>query len=319
MAKEYSATGAKKWLVLVGVVVLIAICIVAIVLAIPANTYSMIESLEQSEQTYLLKDANEKKNYSTFRSKVNSNAQTRYYNQELIDVETLSTSMSVVLKYYSDFMVFANSNKVMSSNYKKIRSNISKAGKYQDKIDKILEDASKLEGSSVTLLQNSMIDFRKEFCEYVNSYYNAFVSLNNCYQGCFGESYSNNAASTQILNAVNDYIYTIVNDYKVLISSDRKGETNSSNYSYKSRYKIYYLNKFVNEYIADRSEIRNYMFNETTQAKYEKINRFFSLYNEKDFTQLIITINQSGVQKTYGTITNDPDSLVYKEVKNFLV
>ena len=315
MAKDYSAGGAKKWLIIVGVIVLVAILIVAIVLMIPANTYSMIGSLKESEQTYFLKDDDERASYSKFVSKINSNNQTSYYYQEVKDIQSLSNSMSIVLGYYNDFIVFAKNNSVMSKNYKKIKNNITKAEKYQKNMDKIINNASNYESSSYTLIQNAMIDFRKEFESYMECYQNAIISLNNVYQGCFDVSYSNNTASKNILNAVNDYIYSIVNDYKVLVSSDRKGSSTSS-YSYKSRYKISYFGNFVDDFLTNTNDIRNYMFNSSLQTKYEKIERFFTLYGEKDFKQLIATINNSGVQKTYTGIV-DEDS-VYSTVKNFL-
>lgn len=316
--KEYSAGGAKKWLVIVGVVVLIGIIITAIVLSIPANTYSMVTALQTNQQNFFLNDKTDEQNYDSFASKISSNGTISYYSQEVGDVKVLTQSMEVVLDFYNNYMAFAKNNDTLKDNYKTIKNNLQGAIKNQNDMNEIIENSLKLTEVSGSYLQNAWIDFRKEYYQFLNNYQVAFNSLSQCYEKCFGQSLSNNIASKTILNTVNDYMDVFAKDIKVLISTNSKGDVSQSSYSYKSHGKVVDFSNFVSTYIARNSQMTSYMFDETLQVKYEKINQFFSLYGEKNFFNVIDSISNDKYQvtKTYENVVDENG--VYSLVKQFI-
>lgn len=318
MADKEKKVGAKKWLKVLGALVFVAVVVVAVILLIPANTYSMIEALQANEKTFLLKDASYQIKYDDFANKIKTNDVLDYYSDEVDDVLIISQTMSEILTYYNEYMVFAEDNDTLSKNYKIINKNIKSADKIQKNIEIILDDALKLDDESTSYLQNSWIDFRIEFKNYLECYYNIFVSLNNCYQGCFEESITNNKASKYILNTINDYVYCIVNDFKVIISIDEKGDVSIGNYLYNSKGKVNHFENFVDKYIVDNTQIIEYQYDTLIINKFEKIEKFFTIYNETNFTEIINSISPvtNEITKTYPEIT-DTEGL-YTTVKIFL-
>ncbi len=315
-SKDYKASGAKKWLIIFGILVLIAIVVVAVVLLIPANTYSMIEALQENESHFLLKDTKEKNDFNEFTLKIKGSTTLNYYTQEIEDVEIVVNNMSSILSFYNDYMVFANQNKVLSSNTKSINKCISNANNIQKNIDKLLENTKKLEDDSTSYLKNAWIDFRKELNKYIENYYKMFLSLSKCYQGCFNVSYTQNNASTKILNAANDYIYCIMSDYKVIINNDRKDNIVGGGYAYVSAPKINWFNAFVQNCIVDNAEITQYLYTPSLQTSYKKLDEFFKVYKELDFKKMIGAINTAGLNNPYKNVS-DPSS-TFAAAKKFL-
>ena len=315
--KEYS-TGTRKWPILFGLLILVAIIVVIVLLVIPANTYSMVETLQTVSQTSFLSSEVEKESYDRFYSKYSSSSILSYYTYEINYISTLSETLGDVLIYYNEFMVFANDNDTLKNNYKTIKDNLDNATEEQKELNNIMSDVSLLADNSVSYLQNAFVDFRAIYYNWLVNYRDAIKALSTCYANCFGQSINNNEASYLILNTVNDFANDITNDFRNLVNSDVKGDTSSSNYNFISRGKIDVFEDFVDNYLNNNYEITNYMFNSSLQSKYETINKFFELYNEPNFYEVIHSINANRViTKTYTDISDSEG--VYTAVKNFIV
>ena len=109
-SKDYKASGAKKWLIIFGILVLIAIVVVAVVLLIPANTYSMIEALQENESHFLLKDTKEKNDFNEFTLKIKGSTTLNYYTQEIEDVEIVETYYDSDKVWVYDFCCYPTFN-----------------------------------------------------------------------------------------------------------------------------------------------------------------------------------------------------------------
>lgn len=315
-SKDYKAGGAKKWLIIFGVLILIAVVVVAVVLLIPANTYSMIEALQENEEHFFLTDEKEQNDFNEFTLKITSNETLTYYTDEINNVKIISQSMADILGYYNDYFVFAKKNKTLSSNTKIINKYITTANKVQKNMDNLLENTKKLDNDAVSYLKNSWIDFRKEFNKYIEAYYKMFASLSKCYKNCFDTSYSKNTASIRILDTANDYVYCIMSDYKIIINNDKKDRIEQGNYAYTSTPKITWFKAFVNKCVVNTSEISRYLYSEDLQLSYAKINDFFKVYRENDFKNMINAISATGLTNPYSSI-EDNDGL-FETAKNFL-
>lgn len=319
MGKDYTATGAKKWLITVGGFVLFVIIVVAIFLMIPANTKGMTETLaSNTENFFIVKDGSETK-YDEFKTKITTGTSgISFYLTELNDCKTLNESIYRIENFYNNYMLFAKKNNTLSSNYKTIQNNISKAQKYKKNMEKTISETLNLSEPGQTVLHEKMIVFRENFYNYANSYLKAFTALNKCYQKCFDESFSKNKASDYILTEANDYLYCIVENYQKTIESDISGYVNSATYVYTEHQRIYKLKQVTQSYLTSPSttDIGNYTLTSSVQQKYSKIEKFFEVYKEKDFKAIIASINSAGnITKTYDV--EDSENL-YSTVKTFL-
>ena len=314
--KEYS-TGTRKWLILFGLLVLVAIIVVIVLLVIPANTYSMVETLQTVSQTSFLTSEVEKESYNRFYSKYNNSSILNYYEDEIYYISILSETLGDVLIYYNEFMAFANDNSTLKNNYKTIKGNLDSAVEEQKELNEIMSDVSLLADNSVSYLQNAYIDFRVAYHKWLVNYRDAIKALSTCYTNCFGQSINNNDASYLILNTVNDFVNDITNDFRNLVNSDVKGDTSSNNYKFVTKGKISTFEDFVNQYLNNNYEITNYLFSSSLQNKYDTINKFFELYNEPNFYEVIHSINSSGnITKIYKDISDSEG--VYSAVKSFI-
>ena len=321
MGKDYTATGAKKWLITVGGFVLFVIIVVGIFLMIPANTKGMTETLASStENFFIVKDESEEK-YDNFATKITSASELSFYSSELNFTKILNQNIYDVEYFYNNYMIFAKKNNTLSSNYKTIQSNISKAQKYKNKFIKTINETLSLEDVGLTVLHEKMIVFRENFYNYINCYQKAFVALSKCYDKCFEDSFSKNNASKYILQATNDYLSSIVEDFNLVVENDKSGMINQATYQFNNQMinRIIFLDNFVSTYIPEyaSTEIQNYIYDNSIQEKYSKIERFFEVYNEKDFKAIVASIDSAGViTKTYSGV-EDTEGL-YSTVKSFL-
>ncbi len=312
-------TGNKKWLVILGVLVFLVIAVVIILMVIPANTSGMIETLQTTADTSFLKNQDERDKYEDFQNKIKNNSIVKYYSEEMSDIIIISDTLSDVMVYYNDFIAFADQNNVMKDNYKGIDESLKNAQENQKNLNNILTEIARLTETAASYLQNAMIDLRTEYYNWLNNYQQALERLSKCYEGCFKESVTSNLASTTILNTINDYVDVIKDEFKVIVSSDVKSNLSSSNYNYKSHNTVLYFESFVDNYISNKSEIRNYTFDKTIQEKYEKISKFFELYEENNFYEVLASISSSSdgvISKVYSGV-NDKEGL-YNTVKDFL-
>lgn len=314
--KDYKVGSPKKWLIAVGILVLIAIIVVIIVLCVPGNTYSAVERLRKASQTSFLRSQTEQANYARFRQKIGATVTLGYYAIELEDIQTTVEATNKVIDFYDDYFVLATDNKTLSRNYKTIRNNFEDAQEAQEDMNGFIADGLNLQDNSETYLKNIYIDFRESYVDYISSMTKAIDALSNCYQGCFIDNLSNNLASTLILNSVDNYLTVITGDYAELVDKDVKGG-NFDSYEYETTGKITAYSEFVDSYILNRQEIVEYNFNTSLQDKYQTINSFFEVFAQTDFVSVIDSIDDElNITKTFEV---EDGSGIYDTVKTFLV
>lgn len=314
--KDYKVGSPKKWLVAIGILVLIAIIVVIIVLCVPGNTYSAVERLRKASQTSFLRSQTEQANYARFRQKIGATVTLGYYAIELEDIQTTVEATNKVIDFYDDYLVLATDNKTLSRNYKTIRNNFEDAQEAQEDMNGFIADGLNLQDNSETYLKNIYIDFRESYVDYISSMTKAIDALSNCYQGCFIDNLSNNLASTLILNSVDNYLTVITGDYAELVDKDVKGG-NFDSYEYETTGKITAYSEFVDSYILNRQEIVEYNFNTSLQDKYQTINSFFEVFAQTDFVSVIDSIDDElNITKTFEV---EDSSGIYDTVKTFLV
>lgn len=315
-SKDYKVGSPKKWLIAVGILVLIAIIVVIIVLCVPGNTYSAVERLRKASQTSFLRSQTEQANYARFRQKIGATVTLGYYAIELEDIQTTVEVTNKVIDFYDDYLVLATDNKTLSRNYKTIRNNFEDAQEAQEDMNGFIADGLNLQDNSETYLKNIYIDFRGAYVDYISSMTKAIDALSNCYQGCFIDNLSNNLASTLILNSVDNYLTVITGDYAELVDKDVKGG-NFDSYEYETTGKITAYSEFVDSYILNRQEIVEYNFNTSLQDKYQTINSFFEVFAQTDFVSVIDSIDDElNITKTFEV---EDSSGIYDTVKTFLV
>ena len=289
--KDYT-TGSRKWLIILSVLVLVAIIAVVIVLLVPGNTYSMVEVLHSHSTTSFLNENNrsEQENYSALLQDM-SNEVTSYM-QEMRDVETLSQTINVILKFYDEYIVFAQDNGTLTQNYKSIKSNLNKASRLQDDMNEEIVTLISLSDNSDTYQRNAWIDLRVIYVDWLESMQNAITRLNTCYQNCFDPSLTNNTASTLVLNAVDDYISVITDDFNDLIENDQKSNSiESYNYTMNGRIKLF--EAFVNARLTSTNFV-NYIFYQRIKNFYDDVNQFYTVYSQEDFKYLLDSIAPNG-------------------------
>lgn len=315
-SKDYKVGSPKKWLIAVGILVLIAIIVVIIVLCVPGNTYSAVERLRKASQTSFLRSQTEQANYARFRQKIGATVTLGYYAIELEDIQTTVEATNKVIDFYDDYLVLATDNKTLSRNYKTIRNNFEDAQEAQEDMNGFIADGLNLQDNSETYLKNIYIDFRESYVDYISSMTKAIDALSNCYQGCFIDNLSNNLASTLILNSIDNYLTVITGDYAELVDKDVKGG-NFDSYEYETTGKITAYSEFVDSYILNRQEIVEYNFNTSLQDKYQTINSFFEVFAQTDFVSVIDSIDEElNITKTFEV---EDSSGIYDTVKTFLV
>ena len=314
--KDYKVGSPKKWLVAIGILVLIAIIVVIIVLCVPGNTYSAVERLRKASQTSFLRSQTEQANYTRFRQKIGATVTLGYYAIELEDIQTTVEATNKVIDFYDDYFVLATDNKTLSRNYKTIRNNFEDAQEAQEDMNGFIADGLNLQDNSETYLKNIYIDFRESYVDYISSMTKAIDALSNCYQGCFIDNLSNNLASTLILNSVDNYLTVITGDYAELVDKDVKGG-NFDSYEYETTGKITAYSEFVDSYILNRQEIVEYNFTASLQDKYQTINSFFEVFSQTDFVSVIDSIDEElNITKTFEV---EDSSGIYDTVKTFLI
>ncbi len=289
--KDYT-TGSRKWLIVLSVLVLVAIIAVVIVLLVPGNTYSMVEVLHSHSTTSFLNENNrsEQENYSALMQDM-SNEVTSYM-QEIRDVETLSQTINVILKFYDEYIVFAQDNGTLTRNYKSIRSSLNRASRLQEDMNEEIVTIISLSENSDTYKRNSWIDLRVIYVDWLENMQNAITRLNTCYQNCFDPSLTNNTASTLVLNAVDDYISVITDDFNDLIENDQKSNSiESYNYTMNGRIKLF--EAFVNARLTSTNFV-NYIFYQRIKNFYDDVNQFYTVYSQEDFKYLLDSIAPNG-------------------------
>lgn len=323
-SKGYTAGNGKKFLVGIGVFVLLAIIAVVIILSIPANTNSAMGLLNKATKNSFLMSRSESAKYDELENTISNATPVNDYLKviptEMADIQSLSIAIDEVLEYYNDQMLFIQGTKAFKSNFKLVRSNLKNAMESQKQLNILIDNANKLSQQAPTYLQNAWTDIREEYLEWLKYSKDSIVVLSDAYQEGMGNSVYNNIASNAILNTVNDYVEVIYVGFENIVAEEN-ANPNRTEYDYDLQGKIAGFEDFVANYVTNDEDIKECRFNTTIQTKFEKINNYFDLYNEEDMKNAIDSIECiSGspiVTKTYEDV-EDTDG-VYLAVKLFLM
>ena len=320
---DYSSGTGKRWLIILGVLVLIAIIVVVIIIAIPPNTSKAIEALNTTSKTSYLSSTSEQNEFNKFRTKVNTST-VNAYTIEIDSISILSDTIDDVLDYYNNYLVFAKDSKVLKNNYKDIKEGLEDAKESQKRMNKILAKTNELSNQSYSYLKNALVDYRKAFADYLNSCNRTIVALKKVYAGSLGEVSFNNPASEFILNTTNDYIDVIGENFNTLIKRDIKGgdiATYNTVYSELGlSAKINLFNTFVKNFLNNENntyDIENYYFDSNLQNKYDLLNEFFEIYSQENAKEIIDSINSSSeITKIFEGVTDENGT--YDAICSFL-
>lgn len=310
----------KKWLILIAILVLIAIIVVTIILCLPGNPASTVSALKNEEQSFLLKDSRSRLLYTNFENKV-ENSEIQVYSEEMKDVEIVLDSLSKVVDKYEDYAVFFEMNDYFYNNYKPATDALNNLqvskNAFISQLEIVEEDYDE---NSSDFLRKAWIEIRVNFVDMLENFSTAFKSLNNI----FANSYfglEQNLASKLSLSAINDYTSALTESFSLLENSDKENIP-SSLYSYDSAalVKVFeeYVNSFFNGEVSNDS--KNFYLDETISFDYQKINGFYSVFNQESFqtviasaqfggNAVIFTQNFEGVQDENGCLNLVKDFL----------
>lgn len=309
----------KKWLIVIAILVLIAIIVVTIILCIPGNPKSAVEALKKEEKSGLLQNSTTQSLYDNFEQVV-AESSISSYSQEMQDVETILLNIEVIVDKYTDYAIFFEENEYFYDNYKPLTNSLNEIQNYKSEIVSELETVkNEYNKDSSDFLRKSWINVRENFVNMLDKYCTAFST----YRDIFLNSYfglEQNLASSLIVNAVSDYLSVLRDDFKDLAKKDT-ADKNFTDYSYSNRVITIAFDTFVTKTDQEISgDINNYYFDETISQKYEKINSFYSVYNQKNLYQVIssayLNIDTITFVKVFEGITDNEGT--YLALKEFL-
>lgn len=309
----------KKWLIVIAILVLIAIIVVTIILCIPGNPKSAVEALKKEEKSGLLQNSTTQSLYDNFEQVV-AESFISSYSQEMQDVETILLNIEVIVDKYTDYAIFFEENEYFYDNYKPLTNSLNEIQNYKSEIVSELETVkNEYNKDSSDFLRKSWINVRENFVNMLDKYCTAFST----YRDIFLNSYfglEQNLASSLTVNAVSDYLSVLRDDFKDLAKKDT-ADKNFTDYSYSNRVITIAFDTFVTKTEQEISgDINNYYFDETISQKYEKINSFYSVYNQKNLYQVIssayLNIDTITFVKVFEGITDNEGT--YLALKEFL-
>lgn len=309
----------KKWLIVIAILVLIAIIVVTIILCIPGNPKSAVEALKKEEKSGLLQNSTTQSLYDNFEQVV-AESSISSYSQEMQDVETILLNIEVIVDKYTDYAIFFEENEYFYDNYKPLTNSLNEIQNYKSEIVSELETVkNEYNKDSSDFLRKSWINVRENFVNMLDKYCAAFST----YRDIFLNSYfglEQNLASSLTVNAVSDYLSVLRDDFKDLAKKDT-ADKNFTDYSYSNRVITIAFDTFVTKTDQEISgDINNYYFDETISQKYEKINSFYSVYNQKNLYQVIssayLNIDTITFVKVFEGITDNEGT--YLALKEFL-
>ena len=309
----------KKWLIVIAILVLIAIIVVTIILCIPGNPKSAVEALKKEEKSGLLQNSTTQSLYDNFEQVV-AESSISSYSQEMQDVETILLIIEVIVDKYTYYAIFFEENEYFYDNYKPLTNSLNEIQNYKSEIVSELETVkNEYNKDSSDFLRKSWINVRENFVNMLDKYCTAFST----YRDIFLNSYfglEQNLASSLTVNAVSDYLSVLRDDFKDLAKKDT-ADKNFTDYSYSNRVITIAFDTFVTKTEQEISgDINNYYFDETISQKYEKINSFYSVYNQKNLYQVIssayLNIDTITFVKVFEGITDNAGT--YLALKEFL-
>ena len=310
----------KKWLILIAILVLIVIIVVTIILCLPGNPASTVSALRNQEQTFLLKDTRAKILYNNFEFKV-ENSDVKVYSQEMEDVETVLNSMSKVVDKYEDYAVFFEMNDYFYNNYKIATEALNKLESSKSAFVSQLENVEEnYDENSSDFLRKAWLDMRVNFVDLLENLSTAFNSLNKI----FANSYfglEQNLATTVALNAVADYTSQLAITFSSLEKTDTESEV-VSEYAYNGGALVRAFANFASSLFNGKisNDSKNFYLDQAVASNYEKINSFYTVFDQDSFQAIIASakLSASGVtfSKTFENVKDENGCLT--SVKNFL-
>ncbi len=318
--KEYSAGGAKKWLIIIGGVALVAILIVVILMAIPPNTYNAVQTLYRTTNSSFLVSKSERNEYDIYENRIFNTPELNYYSTEVEDTRNLADSVTKVLNFYTNYLAFADSNKNLKKNYKIIKNNLNEANEHKENIMSLINEANHLDDTAITYMQNMVVDIRSEFIAWLKSNAMAFKGLGDGCIGSLGQTVENNLAFQISTSAVADSLNVVIKDFDSLAEKDKKGSLRQD-YLFEITTKINYFGHVVDQYLVNKGDINNYYFDKIISNKYQLIYKFYSVYHEENFENVIASVQSvAGGNYSFDKIyenVNDEEN-VYDALKAYL-
>lgn len=318
--KEYSAGGAKKWLIIIGGVAFVAILIVIILMAIPPNTYNAVQTLYRTTNSSFLVSKSESNEYDIYQNRIFNTPELNYYSTEVDNIEKLSGSVTKVLYFYTDYLAFADSNKNLKKNYKVIKNNLNKANEHKENLMALIREANSLDETAYTYMQNMVVEIRDEFIAWLKSNATAFTGLSEGCVGSLGTTVENNLAFQIATSTVTDSLNVVIKGFDALAEKDKKGSLRQD-YLFEITTNINYFDFIVDKYLVNKIDINEYYFNKNVSDKYLEIYKFYNLYQQDNFESVIESVQALG-EKEYTFVkvfenVNDEEN-VYDALKAFL-
>ena len=308
----------KKWLIVIAILVLIAIIVVTIILCLPGNPKSAIEALKNEENTFLLSSSKDKELYNNFKDTV-SQSSVKGYNQEMEDVESVLSSLEIIIDKYEDYSIFFEENEYFYDNYKPLTESFNQLQEYKDSIKNELKKVQSYTKDSPDFLRQSWIQIRINFEKMLECYKTGLSTYNEIFKNSYF-GVEQNLASILSANAVLDYITVLQQQFKILSNEDKIRQAFSA-YKYNCHALVYAFNNFVSSYVLNADNALNYYFNDNIVTNYNKVNQFYSLYQQQTFQQVISSVKLSETNiisftKTFEGIEDEEG--IYNQVKAFL-
>lgn len=277
----------KKFVKILACILFIAIVVGGILLFIPTDKSSLVETLSSVNGTMLLQDSESDENYSTFKRKIENNDAVKVYSDEMDAIELISDSIGNVVKYYNYYIKFAQSNRNYKNHNGKAKSELNSAVQNINSLNSIISETNKMDAKA-TILKNAWVEYRGEFLNYLTHCGNAFNSLGEIMRGCFGEAVTVNEATKTNIKAVNDYMSVLKDKVGGIVDSDK---TSSSTSDFSLTYKgiAVEFKNFTNKYF-DKDNFdydKEYFFSANKKEKHQTILEFLKTNSFKSVIESI--------------------------------
>lgn len=301
----------KKFVKILACLLFVAIVVGGILLFVPTDKTSLVETLSSVNGTMLLQDSGSDGNYSQFKDKIVKNNSVQVYSGEMEAIEKISDSIGNVVEYYNYYIKFAQSNRIYKNQNGKAKRELNSAMQNVNSLNSIISETNKMDAKA-TILKNAWVDYRSEFLKYLTHCENAFNALGEILCGCFGEAVTVNEATKTKIKAVNDYMSALKDKVGDMVDSD-KTSSNTSDFSltYKGiaeKFKIF-TDKYFGE---DKIDYDKGYFFDTDLNTYSRNNykAIIEFLQTNSFKSIIEKINNDG---TYN-LDFDVDSVVTKYI-----
>ena len=285
---EKKSGGNKKKIIIIGIALLLVVGVVlALIFFLPKGKATAEHFNEVCDIT--IADSEEAKaDYNHFKDKVSQTEGVKYYNDEIVSLQRIITSVDEVADYYNDYYIFAANN----NRNKDINDALAKIKTTQKALNDIMAEAKKNIDGGMTHVQNVWVDYRAEFLNLIKHYQKLFGAMNYVYHNQLANITVSNPASQQIFKAVDSYMNVFVKDIQTLVDNNIKGSKAEDYNLGRLKQKATAFANFVDENIEDRENIEAYYMQMPTGYDY------IGMFNEKfgaSFEDVIDSISQEGI------------------------